>query len=411
MNSRLLTLITPGLLRNPFMEQDFNLKKASCSHLTTNRSVTLGLVAMLVIFVASKYAFCQSETTHPCLSPNAIAVQQTLQAPCEQVVENASLESLLDSISLAYEIPIWCDRRIARDTLVTLERKDETLESFLKRAIVKVDAVLIPLAGVVMVAPKSQRDAIEATYWRLAVSRSANSMRSTSAKPFGWPDGSVASAIITEFASRYISDAKLTFKTEHDIWRAFEFRKTTTPATICTCLLSGFELCLVDQDGKLSLAPISEVDFNVAWTYPNEEIQKKLGEAAWKAWRQRWPGATIAKSTKPEGWRVTATVESHRDFVGPMIPKKKWEKPKPSAVGLDKKGFSGAYEGTIEYVIHSLAAQMKLEFFPIPLPSSLETMTVKLKLDKTPVDDILKEITKQSGVRFKRDGLRVEVIP
>lgn len=411
MNSRSLTLVTPGLLRNQFMEQEFILKKESRSHLTTNRSVTLGLMAMLVMLIASMHAFGQSTTTHPCLSPYAIAIQQTLQAPCEQVVENASLESLLDSISSAYEIPIWCDRHIARDTPVTLEKKDETLESFLNRAIEKVDAALIPLAGVVMVVPKANGDAIGAADWRLAVSRSTNSMQQTIAKPFGWPDGSIASAVIQEFASRFIPDSKLTYKTEHDIWRAFEFRKTTTTSTIGTCLFSGFDLCLVDQDGRLSLAPISEVDPNVTWTYSNEEIQKKIGESAWKAWRQRWPEASIARSTKPEGWRVVATVASHRDLIGTTIPRKKWEKMKPGDVGLEKKGFSGALEGELELVIRSLAAQTKLEFFPIPLPSSLETKKVKLKLDKTPLDDILKEITRQSGVRFKRDGQRVEVIP
>ncbi len=411
MNSRSLTLVTPVLLRNQFMGQEFILKKESRSYLTTNRSVTLGLMAMLIILVAQMQAFGQSTTTHPCLSPYAISIQQTLQAPCEQVVENASLESLLDSISSAYEIPIWCDRRIARDTLVTLEKRVETLESFLKRAIEKVDAALIPLAGVVVIVPNGNGDAIGAAHWRLAVSRSANSMQQTGAKPFGWPDGSVASTVIQEFASRFIPDSKLTFKTEHDIWRAFEFRKTTTPSTIGTCLLSGFDLCLVDLNGKLNLAPISEVDANVTWTYSNEEIQKKIGEPAWRAWRQRWPQATIAKSTKPDGWRVVATVASHRDLIGTMIPRKKWEKSKPSEVGLDKKAFSGAYEGSLEYVIKSLAAQTKLEFFPIPLPPSLETMSVKLKLDKTPLDEILKEITRQSGVRFKREGQKVEVIP
>lgn len=411
MNSRHLTLVTPGLLRNQFMEQDFIRKKENRSHLTTDRSVTLGLLVMLLILVAPMHAFGQSTTTHPCLSPYAIAIQQTLQAPCEQVVENASLESLLDSISSAYEIPIWCDRRIARDALVTLKKKDETLESFLKRAIEKVDAALIPLAGVVMIAPKATGDAIEAAHWRLAVSRPANSMQQTSAKPFGWPDGSVASTVVQEFASRFIPDSKLTFKTEHDIWRAFEFRKATTTSTIGTCLLSGFDLCVVDLDSKLNFAPISEVDPHVTWTYSNEEIQKRIGESAWKSWRQQWPDATISRSTKPEGWRVLATVASHRGLISTLIPRKKWEKPKPGDVGLEKKGFSGALEGELELVIRSLAAQTKLEFFPIPLPSSLETKKVKLKLDKTPLDDILKEITKQTGVRFKRDGQRVEVIP
>ena len=357
------------------------------------------------------HAFSQSTITHPCMSVSAISIQQSLQAPCEQVVESTSLESLLDSISSAYEIPIWCDRRIARDTVVSVEKRDETLESFLGRAIEKVDAVLLPLAGVVMVVRKSECDAIEAAHWRLSVSLAAIPMRPMGTKPLGWPDGSVASTVIQEFASRCVPDASLTFKTEHDIWRAFEFRKSTTAATISTCLLSGFDLCLADQDGKLTVAPILAGDSKVDWIYSTDEIEKRIGQSAWKTWRQRWTDATVSRSTKPSGWRVNATVASHRDLIRPLIPKKKWEKPKVSETDLDKKGFSGALEGELELVIRSLAAQTKLDFHPLPLPAILESKKVKLKLNKTSLDDILKEITNQCGVRFKRDGQKVEIIP
>ena len=366
---------------------------------------------MLLLLGCPMHAFSQSAASHPCMSASAISIQQSLQAPCEQVVENATLESLLDSISSAYEIPIWCDRRIARDTVITVEKRDENLESFLSRAIEKVDAALLPLAGVVMVVPKSKCDAIEAAHWRLAVSRSANTMRPMGSKTFSWPDGSVPSTIIQEFASRCAPDANLNFKTEHDIWRAFEFRRSTTAATISTCLLSGFDLCLADQDGKLSVATISAVDSKVDWIYSADEIEKKIGPSAWKDWRQRWTDATVSKSTKQSGWRVTATVASHRDLIGPMIPKKKWDKPKASETDLDKKGFSGALEGELELVIRSLAAQTKLDFHPLPLPAILESKKVKLKLNKASLDDILKEITNQCGVRFKRDGQKVEILP
>ena len=411
MNPSAPTVVTPASLRNQFIQQESKLEKASCSYLTTIHSATLSFVAMLMFFAWSGQAFSQSTTIHPNLSAPAITIQQSLQAPCEQVVENSSLESLLDSISSAYEIPIWCDRRIARDTSVTIERMDESLESFLNRAIEKVDAGLIPLGGVLLVVPKSESDAIEAAYWRLTVSRAANTLRPLGTKPFGWPDGSVASTVIQEFASRSLPDSNLKFKTEHDIWRAFEFRKTTSVATISTCLLSGFNLCLAEQDSKLTVATVSKEDLKVDWVYSTEEIEKKIGQAAWKAWRQRWPDATVSKSTEPAGWRVTATVASHRDLIRPMIPKKKWDRPKASKTGVDKKGYSGALEGELELVIRSLAAQTKLDFFPIPLPASLESKKVKLKLDKTSLDDILKELTAQCGVQFKRDGQKVEILP
>ncbi len=339
-------------------------------------------------------------------------MQQTLQAPCEQeVLENITLEVLLDSISSAYEIRIWCDRRIARDTPVTIERREETLESFLNRAIANADAAIIPLGGVLLVCPKSKRDEIEAAHWRLAVSRSASTLRPLGTRTLGWPDGYVASAAFQEFATRCLPDANLILNSERDIWREFEFPKTTTAATISICLLSGFDLCLAEQEGKLAIAPIANPNSIVEWTYSKEDI-KRIGEAAWKGWRERWPDATSAKSTKPEGWRVSATAASHRDLIGPLIPKRKWEKPKPSEVGLDRKGFSqNINDEELERVIRSLAAATKLDFYPLPLPASLESKKVTMKLDKAPLDAILKEITKQCGVRFRRDGQRVEIIP
>ena len=404
------TLIASPSLRNQFIEQELKLKKANGWCLTCAHLATLSVMATLAILCTPIHALGQSAPVHPCLNSAAILIRQTLQAPCEQSLESASIETLLDSISSAYEIPIWCDRNIARDQIVSMDKRDESLEIFLNRAIAKADAVLVPLAGIVMVCPKSKCDAVEAAYWRFAVSRSVSTLRALGSKPYGWPDGSTAATAIEGFATRCFPDPNLTIKTEHDIWRGFEFRKTTTPLSIGTCLLSGFDLCLADQDGKLIVMPLPKEDFQVDWTYSKDDIEKKIGANWWKEWRQRWPESSVSKSVKPEGWKVLATVASHRDLVQPMIPKKKWEKPK-GEVGLDKKGYSGTFDCELELALRSLAAQTKIEFFPIPVPASLESKRVKLKLDKTPLDDILRQISKQCGVHFKRDGQRIEIIP
>ncbi len=410
MDSRLLTVVTHGSLRNQLIEQEWNLAKASCSHLTTYRSLTLACTLMLAFTMDAMRAFGQN-TGHPYMSQYAISMQQILQAPCEQELEIVPLETLLDSIASAYQIPIWTDRRISRDMSITIDRREETLESFLKRAIANADADLIPLAGVLMVCPKSKRDEIEASHWRLAVLRSASTLRPLGNKPFGWPDGYEASAVLEDFATRCLPDSKWVLKIDRDRWRAFEFPKTTTPASIGVCLLSGFDLCLAEQEGKLVVAPIATLDSKVEWTYIKEDIAR-IGEAAWNGWRERWPDAKFVKSTKPEGWRVSGTVASHRDLISTLIPKKKWDKPKPSEVGLDRRVYSATFQDKeLELVIRSLAASTKLDFYPLPLPASLETKKVNLKLNRTPIDQILKEITKQCGVRFKRDGQRVEIIP
>ena len=406
MNSSRTTLLTADSLRNQLIHQEYKLEKADCSYLTMDRPVTFALFAWLAFISMSMQAFSQSESNHPCLSAIAIQTQQTLQAPCGQSFESQSLELMLDNISAAYSVPIWCDRRIARDTAISMDRQNETLESFLNRAIAKVDAALIPLDGVIMVVPSVNRDEVDASLWRLIVSPAVKKMKPLGAKPFHWPDGSQALDILQDFSTRCIPDANLEFTIEHDIWRGFEFRKTTSAASISTCLLSGFDMCLGDQNGKLAVVPIQPAESNVIWTYTSEEIEKKIGPAAWKEWRAGWPSASIAKSTRPAGWKVTATVAAHRDLIRPLIPKKKWDQPK-----LEQKSFTGPMEGELEYVIRSLAANANLEFYPLPLPVIQKSKQVKLVLKNTPVDDILKELTKQSGVQFKRQGNRVEILP
>ena len=402
-----LTLVTTVPIRNHIPKQEFILEKAICSCLTTLQQVTLCLAAVLA-FKATLVtnAFCQSPSTHPFLSPSAITIHQTLQAPFGQVIESASLESILDGIASSHEIAIWCDRRVARDTVISIEKKIESLESFLNRAVENVGARLLPMDGVVLVVPKANRDGIDTAYWNLVVSRAASSMRPVSGMPFGWSDGATASDVILDFISSSSPKTDRNFKIEHDIWRAFEFRKTTTAVAIGTCLLSGFDLCLADRDGSLFVLPLSASESRVDWVYSKQDIETKIGESAWKAWRQRWTHATVAKVNQPNGWRVTANVAAHRELVRSMIPQKKSEKP----LGGEKV-FSGPLEGELELVIRSLAAQTKLDFFPLPLPPSLESKTIKLKLDKTTLDGILVEITKQCGVRFERNGQRVEIIP
>ena len=410
MDSHNPTVVARLSVCNQLIEQELILVKAGCSHLTMSLRVTFTLLSMLVFLINSASTLSQS-VGHPCMSQYAITTQQMLHASCEQVVESVSLEALIDSISAAYEIPIWCDRRIPRDTLVTLEKRDETLESFLNRAVANADAVLVPLAGVLLVCPRSNRDEIEAAHWRLATSKSVGSLRSLGSKPFGWADGYHATAALQDFVLRCIPDTKLSFKIDRDIWRAFEFPKTTTAATIAVCLLSGFDQCIADREGALVVVSIASDDVSVDLTYSKEDI-KKIGEPTWKSWRQSWPQAKVLKSAKPDGWRVTATVASHRDLIASLIPKKKWDKPKPSEVGADRKAYSATFENEeLERVIRSLAASTKMEFYPMPLPASLESKKVSLVLVKTPLDEILRELTKQCGVRFKRDGQRIEVIP
>ena len=341
---------------------------------------------------------------HPSMTAASIALQQGLQAPCRTYV-SAPLESLLEVISKEQGIPIWIDRRIAKDTKIEIEKQEETLETFLTRAAASVDGALVPVDGVLVIVPKPKQASIEAAYWRLCVSRVGSSLTRIDSTPFGWPDASVPSRIFNEFVGRYglqeLNEATL----EYDLWKKFEFRKSST-ASISVCLLSGFDLCLADENNHLKIVWLERSGndaFNVSWLYKASEI-KRIGEGHWRDWRTRWPDA-VSKATKTGDYSIQAPVAAHRDLVRPLFPVKK---PDTKKQGISV--FSGPLKGELEVVIRSLAVQAQLEFAPLPLPPKLGSKTIDVTLNNSTIDDILKLIGKESGLEFRRSGQRVEIV-
>jgi hypothetical protein len=316
----MITLIAPRPIRNHSSQQERNLHKAHRSLLTTRSLVTLTTLLLFALCLHSQ-SYAQGMPSHPQLRTPIVAIHQTLQAPSEQLVE-CSLESLLEIIAAEYKISLWCDRRIAKDTLVRLEPRSETLESLLNRALKEVDAGLVPLDGVLMVAPLSRCDAIEAAHWRLVQSRAASALLNVDSKPFSWPNGTVASQVIESYQSRFLPRVTMPESIEHDIWKAFEFRKAT-PATIGICLFTSFDLCLADEHGTLQVidlpieSPSDEQACYVEWVYPAETIKKLATDKdKLRLWKAHWPKATTAKN-KNGDMVIQATVSAHRELIRP----------------------------------------------------------------------------------------------
>lgn len=395
------TLIATRSLRNKIVQQQSVRNKPLQSCLTRARIVTLASIALLVL---QSHACGQMAPNHPSMTAASIALQQRLQSPCRTYV-SAPFESLLEVISKEQGIPIWIDRRIAKDTKIEIVKQEETLETFLTRAAASVDGALVPVDGVLVVVPKPKQASIEAAYWRLCVSRAGSSLTRIDSTPFGWPDASVPSRIFNEFVGRYGLQELNESTLEYDLWKKFEFRKSS-PASISLCLLSGFDLCLADENNHLKIVSLERSGndaFNVTWLYKASEV-KRIGEEYWRDWRTRWPDA-VSKTTKTGDYNIQAPVAAHRDLVRPLFPVKK---PDTKKQGISV--FSGPLKGELEVVIRSLAVQAQLEFAPLPLPPKLGSKTIDVTLNNSTIDDILKLIGKESGLEFRKSGQSVEIV-
>jgi hypothetical protein len=410
----MITLIATNALRNHlnrFNQQEYIIEKRARKFLTTSCLLTLVshsfvLLALLHPFLTSN-ASGQDIQKHPCLTGPSIAVQQLMQAPFEQPIQH-SLISLMEMVSEEYQIPIWCDRSIPKDALIQMDSPPETLGAMLDRALDGLDASVVPLDGALMIVPKSKQDVIEAAHWKIVLSPVTAKLNRLDPTPFRWAAESEAAPIIAEYLQRFSIYTDAASPIEHDIWRAFDFRKST-PATIGLCLLSGFDQCLVVSDQQIQAGALMESTENsveaahVTWNYPRETL-KRIGEERWREWRSKWPSAIVTKGDAGI-YEVKSTVASHRALVQSLVPVKKFEK-KPDAVAQ----YSGKLAGELEGILRAFAAKAKLDIAPLPLPPKLGSKTIEVNLNKATVDEALQLIGKQAGIEFRRNGKRVEIV-
>jgi hypothetical protein len=162
----MITLIATQALRNHlnrFNHQETILEKRSRKFLTTSRMRTLAISLLALLFMLhpllTSNGCSQDIQKHPCLTGPVITMQQWLQAPFEQPVQH-TLISLIEMVSEEYQIVIWCDRSIPKDVLIQLDSQQETLGGMLDRALAGIEAVVVPLDGVLMIQADEFDDSI-----------------------------------------------------------------------------------------------------------------------------------------------------------------------------------------------------------------------------------------------------------
>lgn len=371
-------------------------------------------IVLAVLFVFLLQTFLQAQAiVHPYLSPGAIATTQVLLSPNESRSENASLEWLLERTAKENGLNIWCDRRIARDTLVTIKPTDDersmaTIEQSLSAACDQVDAAILPLDGVIAIVPKSKRDILATVYWKLIVSKKLNALAMSKSKQKPWTKGAQASDLLEQFRSVHLPSISQIPEIEHDLWPAFDFREATV-ASVSVCLLGGFDLCLVESEQGLVIEPLSEweaslgQDVLVEWLYDQKMIDRTKEEDR-KAWKLRWPDSKGIRSVKPLGSRMTATAMAHYDFAKLLTP------PRPKPTKNSTKVFSGTIKADLPRLLDWMSNQFQLEFYPLPLPAEYATKQIDLDVKEITMDELLSLVAKKASIEFKKSGKRVEVV-
>lgn len=383
------------------------------STVVTLRSRLIKLVATYIVALMGQSLALAQVSPHPFMTPRAVATLHALQSPNAPDFENGSFEWLLERSAQENEVSIWCDRRIARDTILSLKKADqgqafETIEQLLSTACDQVDAALLPMDGVVAVVPKANRDLLAAAYWNLLTSKNSSWTANSIAMPLSWTKGTSALDILDQFRRLHLPTISTSPKVEYDLWPAFQFQKVSV-AAVSICLLGSFDLCLTEGDQGLEIKSLTDFESSmergvlVDWLYEQKQVDRTNQDSR-KAWKQRWPDSVGTRSIKPPGSQISARAMAHYDFAKLLNP------PRPKQAPNSTQVFSGEVRADLPRLLSWISNRYQLEFFPLPLPPDYAAKEIKLNVQKVTMDELLDLVAKEAAIEFKKFGKRVEIV-
>jgi len=335
---------------------------------------------------------------HPYLSSATVATQQRLQNALNDQVDGA-FGYAVDTLSRLYDLPMWVDRHIAKDEMVAVVPNKESLEFWLKRLSDQVDGQVIILDNLVYIAPKSIADSLSMAYWELKASKIPAEWNKVDTPGLSWSHGASSIEVSNAFCQFFKFDNAWTSSVEHDHWSEHSFSKVSRLA-VATSVLGSFGKKLRIADGKASVVPLlveGDQPQSVSWTYTPSQMTQ-IGREYWNSWKSENPMATFQK--EGDEWLINASPEAHRALVRPLIPKKKWVKPK-SNVPL----YSLKLQGSLERMLPELAMKLKLDISPLPLPEKIGKREVMIDVKDATVDVMLREIGKAGGIEFRKTSM------
>jgi len=338
-------------------------------------------------------------------------VFQTLEKPCSQFVQNATLRTVLENISTAYDISVWIDRRVDKEHSVSISTDDQaTVGSVLEKIAADCDCKIAFINQIAYFAPSEEASRIEFAYWQLYSLTSSNAGR-RQVDAWEWTRVTQPVELINERAHKL--SLKLTTDTsiEHDLWRSHRIPASNLAAQ-WTCALSGFGSTLrVDPDNAIQIEPAKAPE-NVRFTYSATQMQG-VGKSPFQAWKETWPEAFV-KKTATNSWLVTASVAAHRQFIQlanaseianiaaarsriAITPK------------LDNSRFSLKANGSLGAILNALKQQAPIDIQPWPLATKIEDRRVELDLKQATLDELLQIIAMQTNTKITRQGKIVTI--
>lgn len=331
-----------------------------------------------------------------------------LNSPALATFEERPLSECLKTLSEAYRISIWVDRRVDVSRLVSIVGIGANDSAEAKTALGRLttiaklggaDAGLIE--NVVYVGPSGQIGAVQRSAVRLhdEIMR-ARKDASIELRTLSWEDITTPTELLDNIQKRW--SIKVESKLPHDLMHAGELPSSTL-ATQLTLLHAGFDRQVeCDSDGKFTTSQLVQDEVWAA-EYAEKELQTDRLTAA----RKEFPKATVQTKGK------VSTVTGPTAFHLRLLATRQQSNRNATARNAEPKFTIPQFNAPLERVVGDLAKHLGMQVNwskEIPESTRRTIVTFGVPKPKTP-DEILQQIADENKLRIQRQGQTIEVSP
>lgn len=347
-------------------------------------------------------------------------LQQRLAEPVSLVWVGSPLRSALRGLSRAHRVAILIDRRVDPGQELALQVDDLPLERALRRVAEdrKLGVSLFGPAAYFGPAEVAARLRTIAALRTGEIRRLPPTSRQTFLRtaPLAWHDFAVPRELLAKLAAENSLAIRGLERVPHDLWAAAELPPLSLVDRL-TLIAVQFDLTFqVASDGRtISLVPVPE-DVALVRSYPGGPDP----QATARRYAALAPDARI--KVVREKVYVKGLLEAHERIASGGRPSQPADtqqadtgQPGPPDIGRTRIDRLSVREMPVGKLLEHLAERLHLEL-SIQRAAlqqaglSLER-PVTVRLENATVDELLREVTAAAGLRFRRRGTSVEILP
>jgi hypothetical protein len=333
-----------------------------------------------------------------------------LNAPAFATFEKRPLGVCLTTLADAYRVSVWIDRRVDTSRLVTIvgvganESPDSktTLGRLVTVArLVGADAGLVE--NIVYVGPADQIGPVQRAAARLhdEIMRSRKARgQQVELRKLSWEDITTPTELLENMQKLW--SIKIASKLPHDLMHAGGLPSSTLASQL-TLLHAGFGRQVeCDSQGAFTANPLVQ-DSVWSTSYADKELQTDRLTAA----RQEFPTASLQVTGKVS--TVTGPTAFHLRLLAIRTPNARVPNPRTA----EDKFVIPEFRAPLERIVGDLAKNLGMQVnWSSDIPESKRQAVVTFGVPKKKtVDEILKQIADEFGIKILRQGQTIEVLP